>query len=165
MCLNIPSNPWYLIIPISSSWLLALPGPHLGLSNEEFVEAAANNLCLPSPACLDRLGETVRGNKKIDLNGDNVQSAPLPGDHWRKRHDLIKNTLHQLCNWSNLPCEVEVFNLFSRCIPQEGLSRIEKDRDRQGLVPDLKVSMCIQNYKRHKAGLSVVTNPIFRLSR
>ena len=35
-----------------------------------------------------------------------------------------------------MPYQSEVFNLFSPLIPQEGLSRIEHGRKRQGLVPD-----------------------------
>ena len=35
------------------------------------------------------------------------------------------------------------FNIFSRHIPQAGLSRIEKDRDSQGLVPDLKINLTV----------------------
>ena len=34
---------------------------------------------------------------------------------------------------------MEVFNLFSRFIPQQGLARIESHRQRQGLIPDLKI--------------------------
>ena len=92
---------------------------------------------------MERLGEVIRNNKIIDRYGDNIQSCPLPGDHWRKRHDLLKNTIFRLCQWASLPCEVEVFNLFSRYIPQQGLSRLEKDRDRQGLVPDLKINLTV----------------------
>ena len=33
----------------------------------------------------------------------------------------------------------EVFNIFSGLIPQEGLSRLEAGRKRQGLVPDFRV--------------------------
>ena len=40
---------------ISSSWLLALPGPDSSFSNAEFSEAAATNLVLPSPACIGRV--------------------------------------------------------------------------------------------------------------
>ena len=103
-----PAWAWRQRDKISSSWLLALPGPDSSLSNPEFSEAASSNLCLPSPAYVERLGETVKGNKKVDIYGNNVQAAPLSGDHWRKRHDMMKNTLHRLCVWSALPCEVEV---------------------------------------------------------
>ena len=85
-----PAWAWRQRDKLSSSWLLALPGPESHLNNAEFSEAAASSLCLPSPACLERLGEVIRNNKKVDQYGDNVQACPLPGDHWRKRHDLIK---------------------------------------------------------------------------
>ena len=116
----------------SSSWHLARSGPETNCNNAKFSEAAASSLCLPSPACSERLGGVVRGNRKIDIYGDNIQACPLPGDHWRRHHDLIKNNLYRLCQWVGLPCEVEVFNLFSRYIPQQGL----QIRERQGLVPD-----------------------------
>ena len=106
---------------LSSAWLLALPGGGEGLSNEEFTTTAALNLCLPPPCVTERLGVELKGRPKVvvETHGDNVQATPLPGDHWRSRHDLIKLTLFNLCRWAGLPCEVEVFNLFSRFIPQE----------------------------------------------
>ena len=107
------------------------------------MEAAAANLCLPSPACSGRVGEVIRGRSKIDVFGDNIQSAALPGDHWRKRHDNMKMLLYRLCQWSGLQSEMEVFNLFSRHIPQAGLSRIDRDRDRQGLVPDMRINLTV----------------------
>ena len=126
---------------ISSSWLLALPGPDSSLSNAEFSEAAATNLILPSPACTGRVGETVRGRRKVDLYGDNIQATSLTGDHWRQRHDQLKHVLCRLCTWSALPCELEVFNLFFLCLPQQGLARIDGARDRQSMVPDMKITL------------------------
>ena len=126
---------------ISSSWILALPGPDSSLSNTEFSEAAATNLILPSPACTGRVGETVRGRRKVDLYGDNIQATSLTGDHWRQRHDQLKHVLGRLCTWSAVPCELEVFNLFSRCLPQQGLARIDRARDRQSMVPDMKITL------------------------
>ena len=128
---------------ISSAWLLALPGGDNSLTNAEFSEAAATNLCLPSPACMGRVGETVKGRTQVDIYGDNIQSTCLPGDHWRRRHDMLKHVLYRLCLWAGLPCEQEVFNIFSRHIPQVGLSRLDKARDRQGMVPDFKISLNI----------------------
>ena len=68
-----------------------------------------------------------------------MQSTAVPGDHWRKRHDSVKLMIYPLCIWAGIPAEMEVFNLFSRFIPQEGLSRFESNRQRQGIVPDLKI--------------------------
>ena len=36
---------------------------------------------------------------------------------------------------------MEVFNLFSGVVRQEGLSRMEKARQRQSLVPDLRIDV------------------------
>ena len=126
---------------ISCAWLLALPGSSTHITNAEFSEAAAANLCLPSPACAERIGEVIRGRVCIDEYGDNIQSTSLPGDHWRTRHDSIKHLLHRLCLWSGLPVEMEVFNLFSGLVRQEGWSRIERARQRQTLVPDMRITM------------------------
>ena len=121
----------------TTAWLLTITG----LTGSEFSEAAANQLCLPSPACASRLGEKVRGAKKVDLFGDNVRAANLKGDGFRSRHDLIKNFLFRRLRAVGVPTECEVFNLFARDLPQEGLSRIEKGRTRQTMVPDFKISI------------------------
>ena len=88
------------------SWLLALTGGESTLSNAEFSEAAASNMCLPSPSYMDRVGEAIKGRSKVDLYGDNVQTASLPGDHWHKRHDKLKFTIYRLCQWAGPPCEM-----------------------------------------------------------
>ena len=117
-------------------------------TNDEFTAAASTNLCLPQPACVERVGETIKGRVKIDDHGDNIQSTALPGDHWRKRHDSINITLWRLCMWAGLPADMEVFNLFSRLNPQEGLARIESHRQRQALIPDLKIVISIGGQSR-----------------
>ena len=91
-----PAWAWKQRDKISSSWLLTLPGGDSTLSNAEFVEAAATNLCLPSPACMGRVGETVKGRKVIDMNGDQVQATALPGDLWR--FFTLKMTMQALGN-------------------------------------------------------------------
>ena len=132
---------WRQMDKISSAWLLALPGPDTSLTSAEFSEAAASSLCLPSPACAGRVGEVVRGRTKVDEFGDNVQATALPGDHWRQRHNNLQYLLYKLCVWAGLRVELEVFNLFSREIPQQGLARIDSMRQRQSMVPDMKISL------------------------
>ena len=51
----------------------------------------------------------------------------------------MKILLYRLCMWAGLPVDMEVFNLFSRHIQKEGLARINSHRQRQGLIPDLKI--------------------------
>ena len=76
------------------------PGPDTTLTSAEFREAAATNLCLPSPACIGKVGETVRRQKKVDKYRDNIQSSPLCGDHWRRRHDLLVQFVDRSCMWA-----------------------------------------------------------------
>lgn len=124
---------------LASSWLSCLPGPE-GMSSPAFAEAMALTLCMPSPVCKDRVGSSV-GRRTVDIFGDNIMSAALPGDHWRTRHDKLKMTLNSLCTWARLPATCEVWGLFSHLIPNEALSRIEGGRKRQGLVPDFRLEM------------------------
>ena len=121
---------------LSTAWLQSLPGPN-GLNNAEFSEAMALVLCTPSPACKDRVGEKV-GKSVVDKYGNAVMNEPLPGDHWRVRHDTVKMAINSLCSWARLPATSEVWGLFSHLIPSEALSRFESGRKRQGMVPDFR---------------------------
>ena len=126
---------------VSSAWLLATPGHDTTLSKAEFSEAAASNLCLPSPACRGRVGEVIRGQVKVDLHGDNIQATSLPGDHWRSRHNALLQHLASECLWAGVPVQLEVFNLFVGCMQQQGLSRAERGRQYQGIVPDMRITL------------------------
>ena len=63
-------------------------------------------------------------------------SARMRGDGWRIKHDSLKLRLKKLCLWTGILVKCEVFNLFSSCIPQAGLSCMERGGQRQGLVLD-----------------------------
>lgn len=138
---NRPVWAWLQRDKLSAAWLQALPGPDTSLSSAEFSEAAAAALCLPSPACSDRLGHVIRGAQVVDLYGESVLCTITAGDHYRKRHDSYKMRLLQLCQWAGVDAEVEVFNLFAGSIPQEGLSRMERGRKVQSIVPDMRISI------------------------
>ena len=125
---------------LSTSWMQCLPGPD-GMSNQAFAEAMVLILCMPSPACKSRIGAQVAKNKTVDLYGDSVMSTVLPGDHWRTRHDKIKMTIQSLCTWARLPATAEVFGLFSHLIPAQALTRLERGRKRQAIVPDFRLEM------------------------
>ena len=126
---------------VSSAWRLALPGGDTNLNKQEFTEVAATNLCLPSPACQGRVGEVVKGVVRVDEYGDAIQATALTGDHWRQRHNNLLQLLSRMCTWAGVQCELEVFNLFSAGLRQEGLSRLERYQQRQGLVPDMRVKV------------------------
>ena len=88
-----------------------------------------------------RVGDTVKGRVNVDIYVDNIQATNLPGDYWRLRHDHVKQVISRLCIWAGVPFEVEVFNIFSALIPQTGLARIEKESQRQAMVPDFKITL------------------------
>ena len=138
-----PVKAWSNRDKLSTSWLLCLPGPD-GLSGQAFAEAMALTLCMPSPACKDRVGARV-GKKTVDIFGDAVLSEVLPGDHWRARHDKLKMAIHSLCVWARLPVTVEVWGLFSHLIPAQALTRMERGRKRQAIVPDFRIEMPTPN--------------------
>ena len=123
---------------LSSQWLLALPGHDTLLTSEEFAECIAALLCLASPACALLVGQRV-GRTSVDRYGDSVMAARLAGDGWRRRHDAIKMRLFGLLRWAGIEVDCEVFNIFAGLIPQQGLSRLEQGRKRQGLVPDYRL--------------------------
>ena len=93
------------------------------------------------PSLSSLCGEIIKGRVKIDPYGDNLQATSLRGDHWRTRHNFLVQFIHRCCLWAGVPAEVEVFNLFSGLVRQEGLSRIERAQQRQSLVPDLRIAI------------------------
>ena len=121
---------------LSSAWVLCLPSLNLSMSPSEFSQAVSNHLLLPSPVCVDRVGEPLSGRKHVDLYGDEVSSASLPGNGQKARHDEMKNFLNSKLRWAGIPARCEVFGIFSRDIPQAGLARMDRGRKRQGIVPD-----------------------------
>ena len=84
------------------------------------------------------IGQRV-GRTSVDKYGDSVMAATLAGDGWRRRHDAIKMRLFGLLRWAGIEVDCEVFNIFAGLIPQQGLSRLEQGRKRQGLVPDFRL--------------------------
>ena len=88
---------------MSSAWILAIPAPDTMLTNAEFAEAAANHLCLPSPACRGMVGEPIKNGVVVDQFGDNVQATSVPGHHWRTRHNAFLHMIHRQCLWAGLP--------------------------------------------------------------
>ena len=54
---------------------------------------------------------------------------------------MASRLLARLLKWAKVSFQCEVFNLFAHLIPQEGLSRLERGRKRQGLVPDFMLEV------------------------
>ena len=125
---------------VSSAWVAALPGPSSYIPSPAFAETMCSYMCVPSPACRELLGQQI-GGQVVDLWGDKVQSINLPGDHFRTKHDSIKMKLYNLALECRVPVTCKVFGCFSPCIPQQGLARIGRGRQRQSMVPDFKFNL------------------------
>ena len=72
----------------------------------------------------------------MDLFGYKVINERMEGNHWVKRHDIVKAEVNALCAYTGLPAECEAYGVFSHLIPQQPLNRLERFRERQVLRPD-----------------------------
>ena len=130
---------------LSQGWILSLPG-HNGFSQAEFSETVARFLCMPSPCCQPKVGESLdQHGLHLDAYGDNVMSVTnIPGDMFRIRHDTVKTVLNSLCLTSSIRAECEVYGMFKDLIPVQALTQeqgLERGRGRQGLLPDFRLEM------------------------
>ena len=124
----------------TTAWLLSFPGPHSGLSTPIFQEGLALVLCLPSPACKDRVGEKV-GDSRLDAFGDALARQKLCGDGWRIRHDRSKCELMRMMGWSRVVATCEVHGLFQHLTAQEEQNNEEVKTARQVLLPDFRIEL------------------------
>ena len=129
---------------LTNAWLFSLPGPHDGLSSPVFAEALSTLLCMPSRVCVDRVGMKV-GKSRVDLFGEKIINENLPGGGWTRRHDKIKVEINSLCSYAGLPSVCEPYGVFSDLIPQQALSRIDKERRGQVLRPDIRLEISSEN--------------------
>ena len=130
---------------LSQGWILSLPG-YKGFTQAEFSETVARFLCLPSPCCQTKVGESLgQHGLQLDSYGNNLMSATnIPGYSFRIRHDTIKTVLNSFCMTSGIRAECEVYGLFKHLIPTQALEDegcLERGRGRQGLLPDFKLEV------------------------
>ena len=135
-------------------WLSDVPdGDIIGAPSLEFREIAAAFFGAPSPACAPLVGAPFFGRKDgaqlgvVDAHGDNLASAAMVGDGWRKAHDSVVAAIVDASHDAGLAASLEVFGIFSPLI-LAGAARAPLDegggigsRRRQGLVPDLKLDL------------------------
>jgi hypothetical protein len=129
----------------AGSWMLAVPSPDLALPKAVFREALSAHLCLPSPALREGgwVGRPVGTEGWVaDRFGDAIMCCKeIPGDSWRKRHDVVKQHLYLEAALSKVPADCEVYGLFGDLLPaaltEEG-GELQWGRARQGKVPDFR---------------------------
>ena len=84
----------------------------------------------------------------MDVHGDALGVAFLPGDRWRRAHDILKDQVYVDGRALGINLQKEVYGLFSRYHSAEGREEYEKLSNRdprpQKIVPDLKSSNHIE---------------------
>ena len=111
------------------------------MDNTTFHEAWSVYMGTASPMCKKWVGtkfvDVFKRKRVVDIHGDNVGAAMLPGDGWRTRHDALKWLLAQQASWAMYQVQVEPNNIFLPWIQQkEVFLREQNARKRQGMIPD-----------------------------
>ena len=125
---------------LSTAFLLSRPGAHSGIASIHFSERLLSLLAVPSLLCRGKVGEKV-GNLKVDQWGDAVLNTTVPGGHFTRGHDDLKNTMNSLFKYSGILSEVEPYGVFADLVPQQPLNRAEGFRAAQTIIPDLRAEL------------------------
>ena len=125
---------------ISFAFLLSKPGPHSGIPSTHISEQLLALLAVPSVLCRGRVGEKV-GKLKVDQWGDNILNATIPGNHFIRGHNTMKNTLNSLFKYCGILSEVEPYGVFADLIPQQPLNRNQAFRAAQAIIPDIRAEL------------------------
>ena len=85
-----------------------------------------------------RIGDT---NLRVDLHGDALGTAVLPGDRWRRSHDAWKNLIGLDAKFLGVEVQKEPYGLFARFMDpasRAAFNRLTaKEKKTQSIVPDL----------------------------
>ena len=125
---------------LSFAFLLAKPGPHSGIPSVHFSEQLLALLAVPSVLCRGKVKEKI-GQLKVDKWGDNVLNATLPGGHFTKGHNIMKNTINTLFRYCGILSEVEPYGVFADLVPQQPLNRAQAFRAAQTIIPDIRAEL------------------------
>ena len=133
---------WLNVDKTSSVWVTTVPNSTDRLTSAEFSEVAARYYGEPSPACAPFIGMRI-GNGIVDAYGFAVASETLPGDGWRRAHDVLKWRISNDGREMGQRPVTEVYGLFAAGIPQRAREELAKTpaRKRHGLVPDFMMTL------------------------
>jgi len=80
-------------------------------------------------------------NLKVDIYGDALASARLPGDRWRISHDALKNQIYVDLKYLGITVTKEMYGLFSRFMSENGRNQFSgldtREKKLQTIIPDL----------------------------
>ena len=85
-----------------------------------------------------QIGDT---NLRVDIYGDALGTAVLPGDRWRHAHDAVKNTIYTDCRVLDVAAQKEVYAMFARFMLPDARAAYNrltrKEKKTQSIVHDL----------------------------
>ena len=122
---------------LSTAFLLSKPGPHSGIPGSFFSEQILALMAVPSVLCRGKVGERV-GRLIVDQWGDAVLNATLPGNHFIRGDNMMKNEVNNLFKYCGILSQVEPYGAL---VPQQPLNRTQAFRAAQTIIPDLRVEL------------------------
>ena len=136
---------WLNCDKTSTVWVHAVPNDSDRLTTAELAEVGARYLGLPSPACSTVLGARVGVRQTVDRFGFALSSASMPGDGWRRMHDVMKWRMWNDAREMGQYAAAEVYGLFAAAIPQQARDAVASlhPRKRHGLVPDFMMRISL----------------------
>ena len=88
-----------------------------------------------------RIGNT---KLRVDLHGDALGAAVLPGDRWRRAHDIFKMHIYQDMIYLGVIVQKEVYGMVKRFFDVEGKDKYDslnnREKKLQTIVPDFITS-------------------------
>ena len=108
-----------------------------------FPSAAALLLGAHDPHLENLIGSPI-GDTNLKVHGEALGVAILPGDRWRRSHDVLKHRIYFEVRVLGVDVQMEVCGLFNRDHSLEGKQAYEnlskRQHSQQTIVPDLTSS-------------------------
>ena len=108
-----------------------------------FTGIAAHIIGAIDPNIRHLIGATIGDHyhAKVDIYGDALATAVLPGDRWRTSHDVMKDQIFKDGKTLGVFIDTEKYGLFSRFLPIASQNRLNQlsntEKKKQTIVPDL----------------------------
>jgi hypothetical protein len=108
------------------------------------------------PLVGSRIGNTPY---KVDLHGDTLGSANLPGDRWRLSHDAMKDQIFMDGKMLGTTIKTEVYGLFTAFMSPASQQRFNQqtnfEKKLQSIVPDIVLENLPADSPIHVAGMQM----------
>ena len=126
----------------TTTFLTTVPTVASSMPNNLFTSAVCLVFGAISPMLRTHEGAPVGNNQqRLDIHGDMLGAVTLPGDRWRRAHDIEKNIIHQDAQSLGVLIQQEVYGLFTPFMSPRGRTTFDNmqrsEKSNQIMVPDL----------------------------